>query len=175
MGLSAEEYLAEVLRRAAHRYNVISIVYGIATNITDDTCDVEREGETILLGVRLHAVDNALDNCIVIKPTDGSVVICGIIENDKAEACILQCGEIDEVLIKIGTVVHRINTDGYLIQKGENTLKDVLTGFIDGLNALKQAVTVINIQGQVDPDPSQLAIATDKITNATTMLNDLLQ
>ena len=121
-----DDLLAETFKKAAQVHQFKSISLGIATNITDTVCDVEREDDDTLLGVRLQAVEDTLTSRIRVKPADGSVVIVGIIDNLESEACIIQCSEIDEVLVQIGEVEFSINANGVLMQKGTDTLKNGL-------------------------------------------------
>lgn len=55
-------------------------VVGKAVNVTDQKCDVEREGAPTIFDVSFCAIEDAVSNKIVVKPKDGSYVLVGFIE-----------------------------------------------------------------------------------------------
>jgi hypothetical protein len=156
--MGAEEHFAEALKLASDKRRFKSILIGKAVNITATKCDVEREGEATLLDVLFHTVEDAIESYMVVKPKDGSQVIVGIIENQEAEAIIIQTSEIDQVSIKIGNKEFTINEEGHLIAAGNDTL---LKGLIKLIDAVKATVV---IQGR-NPDPVKLQDAKEIFEN----------
>lgn len=150
-----EEAFGEALRKKFKAESLKGVVLGTAKNVTDRMCDVAREGEPDLKEVKLHVVDDELNSRMVVKPKTGSVVLAAIMENDEAEACLLMCSEIDEVLIEIGSKIYKVNSSGHLIADENDSLKQVLTLIIEAV----QQVLVMNGN---NPDYEKLATALTK-------------
>lgn len=156
--LELAEQLGNALKDTVNKHQIKGVITGVARNVTDKNCDVEREGESTLQDVRLQATEESLTSKIIIKPKEGSVVICAIIENLRSEACVIMCSEIDEVLIKIETVEFRINAAGITMKKGADSLKDALT-------MMNQATSQIVVLTGTSPDYVKLQQALMKLTN----------
>ena len=131
-----EDELEKLLDAHAKKVAIEAHVIGTAINITDGTCDVEVEGEATLLDVRLHCIEDELKRKFVVKPKEKSLVIVGIIHNLKTERFIVQCSQIDEVVVKIDTVEFNINSTGVLIKNGEDTLKKTMDDLFEQLKVL---------------------------------------
>lgn len=99
-----DELLGRVIQRKIDSKRFIQVVSGIATDITETTCTVKREGSPDLTGVRLDAVDDAIENQVTIFPKDNSHVVVGIMDGLKTEAVILKCSEVENMRIKCGGV-----------------------------------------------------------------------
>ena len=93
-------------------------------------------------------------------PTEGSSVLVGRIETGD-EYVVIAVEQIDRELIVIGTVQYEINENGFLFQKGTDTLKQILSLIIESVQQ------IVVIEGN-NPDY-------DKLTEAATKKNNLLQ
>jgi hypothetical protein len=113
-----EELFSRVIKRQIQVARFIQIVSGIATDITETTCTVKREGSPDLTGVRLDAIDDEIENQVTIYPKDNSHVVVGIMDGLKTEAVVLKCSEVENMRVKCGSV----------------SLIDVLSSFITEIN-----------------------------------------
>lgn len=99
-----EELLSRVMKRQIQATRFIQVVSGIATDITETTCTVKREGSPNLTGVRLDAIDDTIENQVTIFPKDNSHVVVGIMDGLKTEAVVLKCSEVEIMRIKCGGI-----------------------------------------------------------------------
>ncbi|MEO6176775.1 MAG: hypothetical protein ABIP27_16610 [Flavobacterium circumlabens] len=99
-----DELFSRVMKRQIQASRFIQVVSGIATDITETTCTVKREGSPDLTGVRLDAVDDSIENQVTIIPKNNSHVVVGIMDGLKTEAVILKCSEVEIMRIKCGGV-----------------------------------------------------------------------
>jgi hypothetical protein len=99
-----DELFSRVIKRQIQATRFIQVVSGIATDITETTCTVKREGSPDLSGVRLDAIDDTIENQFTIFPKDNSHVVVGIMDGLKTEAVVLKCSEVEIVRIKCGGV-----------------------------------------------------------------------
>jgi len=98
-------------------------------NAEDFTCDIEL-GEIRVYGVRLRAVVS--DNqSIDVLPKVGTQVIVGKI--DEGDYIVFSCDEISLYRVTTGLTVLTMDTTGVLIQKGEESLKKILTDLVNGV------------------------------------------
>jgi hypothetical protein len=154
--MGVEEGLLQLFRAFLNEHAIKSHVIGTAVNVGDEYCDVEREGETTIYSVVFHAIEDSVSNKIIIKPKEGSMVICGFLESNNAAeqttAFIEQCSEIGEVLMQIGNKKYQLKSDGHLIAAGSVSLLDVLTH-------LYNSIKVISVLYGNNPDFGELAQA----------------
>ncbi|WP_155839607.1 hypothetical protein [Aquimarina latercula] len=109
---------------------------GIAKNVGDTFCDVTREGQPDLLGVRYHASMQGPDSFLRVMPKEGSPVLCGIIENNISQAVLITCSEVDSIqFIKEQTELF-VDEQGFEIKRQGESLKQVLNDFIDEVNKI---------------------------------------
>lgn len=99
-----EELFSRVMKRQIQATRFIQIVSGIATDVTETTCTVKREGSPDLTGVRLDAIDDTIVNQVTIYPKDNSHVVVGIMDGLKTEAVVLRCSEVEIMRIKCGGI-----------------------------------------------------------------------
>ena len=99
-----EELFSRVMKKQIQASHFIQFVSGIATDITDTTCTVKREGSPDLTGVRLDAVDDTIENQFTVFPKDNSYVVVGIMDGLRTEAVVLRCSEVDFIKIKCGGI-----------------------------------------------------------------------
>lgn len=161
-----EQAIGRMVGKGAKRVQVKQVLAGLATEITDTTCTVIREGSAPLYGVRLNAIDDNLKSYATVYPADKSNVLVAIIENTQMEAVVISCSEVERVMIKIGEQMLLMDKDGVVFNDGTNggltntpELKkqlDKLTARVDGIiSALENATGVTagdggkTLQGQI--------------------------
>lgn len=135
-----------------------SITQGIVKEVNGNKATIERDGEPNLYNVRLQAIEDEASSFIRVKPKLESVVLCGIIEKQEAEAFIIQCSEIDEVTIVTGNKTYQVNSEGHLLKAGDDTLKEVLQLIIEAVQF------IIVLKGR-NPDRVKLEQAIEKLNN----------
>jgi hypothetical protein len=135
-----EELIETAIKKVAKNIVPKSLTVGTAINVTDNKCDVKIDGEPDLLDVRLHAIDDSVDNVFIVKPKEESKVLIGFLDKEEKEAVILQCSEVEKVLIRIGATKVEISEEGVSISKGEDSLREIHQLTIE---AMMQIVVII--------------------------------
>lgn len=138
--MSPEELLVKLFGKALSKFPTGTVGIGVATEITDNTCTVQRTGAPELYDVRFHAVEDTLESYITIIPKENSFVLYATLGNQQTDAVIITCSEIEKVVIKIGTTLHEVSAEGHDISRGNNNLKDSLVDLITEI----QKIIVIN-------------------------------
>lgn len=110
---------------------------GKVTEITGNTCKVERENLPPLEDVRLNAIEGDFSNKIIIYPKIGSEVLCLIVAGEKEETAVVQYTEIDKVLIEIDGAKLEMSGGKFQIKNTESDQKKITN---DLLGALKAAI-----------------------------------
>ncbi len=119
MGTQLEELIERVIKKHAANIQIKEVVTGVAKNITETACDIERAANPMIHRARLNAIDDTLESYVTVYPKDGSNVIAGIIEGMKTEAVILRCSEVERVKIKIGEQTFLMDKDGFVFIGGK--------------------------------------------------------
>ena len=117
--------------------NKASSSVGKVTEITGNTCKVERENLPPLEDVRLNAIEGDFSNKIIIYPKIGSEVLCLIVAGEKEETAVVQYTEIDKVLIEIDGAKLEMSGGKFQIKNTESDQKKITN---DLLGALKAAI-----------------------------------
>lgn len=143
-----------VCSKVINRYSTITI--GKAVNIREGVCDVERNGAPKLINVRMNALEQVGDSYITIVPKKDSFVLCGVIENTKADAVLLTCSEVEKILWKVGNKTLEFNGDGVVMNGGNNggmVIADMVTGRLNKIEKkLNDLVQVFNSWTPVSND-----------------------
>lgn len=135
-----EELLLTLINKTLGFKGVRTVGIGIAKEITDQHCTIEREGSPELFEVRYHSIADQLNSSITIFPKEGSYVMYALIDNSPTDAVVIACSEIDKVVVKVEQTLHEIGPNGHQIKKGADSMKDVLSALIDEI----QKIIVIN-------------------------------
>lgn len=98
-------------------------------NEDDFTCDILLDGLP-LYDVRLRAIVSEKQS-IDVLPKVGAQVVIGKLGDD--DFLVIACDEITLHRVTIGTVVFKLNSDGVLISKGNETLNKILTDLVTGV------------------------------------------
>jgi hypothetical protein len=123
------ESLERLRARMGSRFRLI--MTGMAKEVTDTSCTVSREGLPDLLEVRLNAIDDDLQSFATIVPKEGSEVLVGIVEGQKAEAVVISCSEVEKVIWKCGDTQLLFDKDGYTMKRRDESLKKILDNILD--------------------------------------------
>jgi len=119
------------------------------------TCVCEPiDGDAEILDVRLVADED--EQLFVLVPKVDSVVVVSFLT--KEAGFVSMVSKIDEVKFKIGQTFYSANSDGFLIKKGNDTLKQIVQMVIESIQQ------IVVLYGN-NPDYSKLAQALIKLNN----------
>jgi hypothetical protein len=122
----------------------------------DDTLNVEID-ELMIYDVRVKAVIVDSLKGLNVKPAVDSVVLLQRIGDDN-EYCVCMYSEVDEVKTEIGATVYQQKASGFKIEKGADSVKQILTDIVDA--CLPIVVAIGN-----GPDYAKLTATKVKIEN----------
>lgn len=156
MSLTAEQIKDEFGSFAA-KFGPAVILPATVTAVNEnDTIALLFSDDSTVDDARLKAVVND-GNKVLFIPAVGSNVLVAKIENSE-EYIVIAVDEISDIIYVIDDVQYEISADGFLIKKGDDTLKDALVTFIEAVEA------IIVMQGR-NPDRIKLSEAKNKIQN----------
>jgi hypothetical protein len=98
----------------------------------DNTIDVDVDGR--LIADVLYQSNDDCEKGIKIIPAIDSVVVIGRIGDAKSdEYCVILYGEIESHSIEIESVKLLTDKDGFLLQKGDENLRKLVTDLVDAI------------------------------------------
>lgn len=125
-----EQAIEQAIRKQSGRLQVKQVLSGVATDVGESTCTVERQGLPSLFDVRLNAIDDDLQSFFTVYPAEGSTVLVAIIENMKTEAVVIRCSEVRRVKAKIGDTELELDADGFRFYRSDENLQAVISDLI---------------------------------------------
>lgn len=128
----------------------------LSVNIDEDTIAVAVDGGLEIDDVRLKSIIKA-GNKLVLRPTVNSTVLIGRIENSD-EWVMISPDEIDSIRLEIGDVKYEVDQTGFLFQKEESTLKELIQLMIEAIEP------IVVLEGN-NPDFIKLAQAKTILIN----------
>ncbi|MCL2328438.1 MAG: hypothetical protein FWC39_07985 [Bacteroidetes bacterium] len=170
-----EQAVILAINKSAKKVQIRQTFVGVATNVRETICNVEREDAPTLLDCRLNAIDDDLQSFVTIYPKAGSNVIVGVIENLKSEFVVLRCSEVDKVKLKIGEQTLLINKDGFVFNNGTLDGLVKLGAILEKINRLEDKLKTH--QHAYIPYPEGVAatpVSTTPATSATPPNNTLV-
>ena len=121
-----QELLKEAINKVSKKQHINQVIEGRATEVTNTSCTVKREDGADMLEVLLNAVEGDLDSFAIIIPAEGSEVLVGVIEGNRAEGVVLRCSEVEKIIWKNGTTELEFTAGGWDIKRGNESLKKIL-------------------------------------------------
>lgn len=115
-----EQAIENAIKSQAGRMQIKTVCWGVVTEVTGNTCTVERDAAPTLYGVLLNAIDDDMQSYVTVYPEEGSNVLVAIVENLKTEAVIVKCSEVEKVKIKIGEQTLFLDKEGFVFNDGKN-------------------------------------------------------
>jgi len=125
-----EQAIEQAILKHAGKLQVKQVLSGVAKDVGELTCTVERQDAPALYDVRLNAIDDDLESYFTVYPAEGRQVLVAIIENMKTEAVLIRCSEVQKVKAKIGTTELELDTNGFLFNRNDENLQKVMTDLI---------------------------------------------
>ncbi len=96
-----EQTICNAMKLQSGKTMIKTVCWGVATEVTETTCTVERNGSPTLYDVLLNAIDDNLESYVTVYPKSGSNVLVAIVENLNTEAVVIKCSEVEKFKIKI--------------------------------------------------------------------------
>ncbi len=131
-----EQAIEQAIRKQSGRLQVKQVLSGVATDVGESTCTVERQGSPSLFDVRLNAIDDDLQSFFTVYPAEGSVVLVAIIENMKTEAVVIRCSEVQRIKAKIGDTELELDGDGFRFDRNDENLQTVISELISEIQKI---------------------------------------
>ncbi|MDX2304606.1 MAG: hypothetical protein NW226_17490 [Microscillaceae bacterium] len=124
---------------------------------SNHVCKVEpTDGRPVIYGVRLCAIEDAIDNKIVIYPKVESLGLVSLIENRKTEAFLLAVSEVESFELKAeGNIVFNGGDLGGLVK---------VESLVSRLNAIEDRVNLIQTNYNAHTHPSNGSPTTSVIS-----------
>ena len=104
------------------------------------------------------------------KPTLNTKCLIGIINNNIADAFLIECESVDEINFISGNSILTIKDDGFIVKQNQESLKEVLDDLIAQINNLNDEVAKIVVSIGVSPNVPVLV----QIKQATIQINNRL-
>ena len=151
-----EQIIEQAILKLSGKSQLKQVLSGVAKDVGELTCTVERQGAPSLYDVRLNAIDDDLESCFTVYPAEGSEVLVAIIENMKTEAVVIRCSEVQKVKAKIGTTELELDTDGFHFSRSDESLKTAMGDLVAEIQK------IIVVQG-TGPNVAALSGIKDRI------------
>ena len=152
-----EKELQDAIRKLTERGVDTFAVKVISVNKQEGTCKVN-DGELDYFGVQLSAVVDDNQNNFYLFPKVGSWVLVSPINEDIHRLYVEAYSEIESLALVIETVKFRVDKDGFLLKKQNETLKGLMSDLIGAIKQMSFTLTT-----------------PDTINGSTTLLNNLAQ
>ncbi|MBR1839351.1 MAG: hypothetical protein IJ782_02005 [Prevotella sp.] len=101
----------------------ITVVQGIVTAVSGNTCSVE-VGNIVIPGVRLRASESEKEGEMLIVPKVGSAVLMGSLSGDFTQVAVLAVDEVESITINGGKLGGLINIQPFI-----QALNSLITAF----------------------------------------------
>jgi len=161
-----EQLIEQAILKHSKRLVIKQVVSGVAKNVGETTCDVERENSPVLYDVRLNAIDDDLESFLTVYPAEGSAVLVAIIENIKTEAVVIRCSEVQKVKFKTGSISMMADANGFVFNDGSNGLVKIaeMVSWMQKVHADLQTLKTLLSVSPVTGSGAPLAIVFNPVT-----------
>lgn len=126
----SDKDLHDALRKLKDRGVETFPVTVVSVNKIHGTCEVS-DGTLTYQKVRLSAVNDGSGKKFYLFPKVGSSVLVSPIIEDIKQLYVEQYSEIEECELLIGTTRFNVDALGITLERGNNNLKDIISGLID--------------------------------------------
>jgi|AMZC01.1.fsa_nt_AMZC01002902.1_18 hypothetical protein len=105
--------------------------------VTGNICTVDFEdGRPLLDQVRLKAVIDDDENAFLIIPKEGSYVLISPLAGNNANQIIAAYSVVERLELKIERTLFKIDKEGFLLSRQNDSLQNVLSDLIDAINSI---------------------------------------
>ena len=111
------------------------------TAVEGTTCDGLTVNDDEMFDIRLRSVDDGTTEGVVLKPKIGSWLFVADIGNNKHDHIALIYEAVEEVTLTIDSLKIVVNTEGFKITNGAESLKTVFNDILDKMKTLKILTT----------------------------------
>ena len=108
------------------------------------------------------------------KPKIKTKCLIGIINNNIADAFLIECDEVEEIAFKSGNSEFIIKENGFIVKQGGESLKQVLNDFFALKNQLNTEIQKIVVSIGVSPNVPALAQIANQTNQIKQRLNNIL-
>lgn len=143
MGKELEEALRNLTRRGVHTFSAVVV----SVDKQNGTCVVS-DDEIEFPDVRLSAVVDGNANKHYLFPAIGSEVLVSPIMEDIHKLYIDKYSEVESLDLKIGSVHFKIDAQGFLLKKQNETLKGLVEETLKAIQEMVFTVTTTGGSGQ---------------------------
>jgi hypothetical protein len=154
-----EDLLIQAIQTAAKKGLLASITTGTVSNITGDTCNVDREGLPSILGVSMTSIDVNTNSYIKTIPKAGSAVAVAIINGIMTEGVIVATSEIDTIEILINS--NKVTIDASGVKAEMATGKFTIKNQVQDLKVILQDLVTAVGQITIPLAPSGVGVPTN--------------
>lgn len=160
----AQAALHEFLKKRTTIQVVVAKVLNV--DMQDETCDVQDLQGHEYYNVRLRAQKTS--GGMLIVPKIESNVLIGSIGNSDIDYFIVSHSEVSSVKIKIDNTLYEVDNQGFLIKKGGEDLKKILSDLI-------QQIQLLTVTCTAPSTPSSVPLNAGAFTLIKTRLQTLLK
>ena len=109
------------------------------------------------------------------KPAEGSKVLVGIEEKQSANAYLVDAKEVEEFEWQTAQCTYKINDEGFLIKKDDDSMKEIMNDLLTEINALNDEVQKIVVSIGTTPNVPQLQTISQNVDQINNRLTEVLQ
>jgi hypothetical protein len=135
-----EEELARAFRQLKKRDVDTFPATVVSVDKANGTC-VVNDGDFDYTGVQLTSVIDGIDKKFLLVPKVGSSVLVSPIMEDLKRLYVEAYSEIESLELVIETVAFKIDKDGFLLKKENETLKALMSDLLGAIKNLSFSVT----------------------------------
>lgn len=152
------EQIRERLRQMASEVGPDNTLIGKVSSVDEDNlvCDIKDDDGLDFYDVRLQPVLDGNES-VTLFPKVGCWAVAIRLE-DSDDFFLIACTELDKWRLTVGETIVEQNSNGLLVKKGDDTLKEALSLIVE-------AVQVIVVSSGTNPDYTKLIQAQAKINN----------
>jgi hypothetical protein len=172
MSKLARELYEKLVTMTAPKDNILPAIV-MAVNTDNRTVDVDFDDNEIG-DVRLQASTIANQGGNILFPKVGSVVLIQRFGSSN-EFFVSLFSELDSQVIQIDTTQVKADTNGVLIQRGDNNMMQVLNDFMTNTQKMIDEVNKIVVAIGNGPDVAALTQLRQAMESNKTILNQILQ
>lgn len=128
--------MKEIIEALIRENIPLTLDIGVVKKVSGDTCHVESlTTEKDFFKCRLNAIEKNVNEYLKFTPKVNSTVVFGIFK-DTEKAIIISTSVIETFEYKVGDLVFKIDENGFVVKKANESLKSVLNDFIDEVNKI---------------------------------------